>query len=106
MGFDIYLMEKCFITNDLADFLNSDPNAQYSESAIINLIKKKNLSPKEISKKFPNYAMCYCGNCSVNKPQFIKFIKSNCIFKSLKPKDYCYEYNQEPVKLSQMNFDV
>ena len=99
-------MEKCYITNDLAEFLNSDPNAQYSESTITNLIKKKNLKPNEISAKFPQYTMCFCGNCPVNKSNFMKFIKSNCIVKSLKPTNFCYEYNQEPVKLSKMSFDM
>lgn len=99
-------MEKCFINNDLAEFLNCDPNAQYSEVKITNLIKNKKLIPKEISNKFPQYTMCYCGNCPVNKSAFIKFIKSNCIVKSVKPKDFCYEYNQEPVKIAKINFDV
>jgi len=99
-------MEKCYITNDLAEFLKSDPNSQYSERAIWNTIKNKNLDLKEIASKFPNYKTCYCGTCPINKTQFINFIKSNCIVKSVKPKDFCYEYNQKPVKLSKLNFDL
>ncbi len=99
-------MEKVYITNDLAEFLNLNPNAKYKESELTKIIKKKKINPHDVSQKFPNYSMCYCGNCPVNMSQFLNFIKSNCVVKSLKPTEFCYEYNQEPVKLSQLNFDL
>jgi len=99
-------MEKCYITNDLAEFLNSNPDAQYSEKTISKLIDNKKLDPHEISAKFPNYQMYFCGNCPVSKSQFKQFVKKNCIIKSLKPKAFCFEYKQEPVKISQINFET
>jgi len=99
-------MEKCYITDELVEFLKLKPNTLYKESTIKRTIQNIKLNPKDIESKFPEYNMCNCGKCSVNKTSFFKYIKSNCIIKSLKPTDFCYEYNQEPVKLSTINFDI
>lgn len=103
---DLLIMEKCYITDELVEFLKLKPNTLYKESTIKRTIQNIKLNPKDIESKFPEYTMCNCGKCSVNKTSFFKYIKSNCIIKSLKPTDFCYEYNQEPVKLSTINFDI
>jgi hypothetical protein len=99
-------MEKCYVTDELVEFLNLKPNTLYKESTIRRTIQNKKLNHKDIGEKFPGYTMCCCGKCSVSKTEFFKYIKSNCIIQSLKPNNFCYEYNQEPVKLSTINFDI
>lgn len=98
-------MEKCYVTDELVEFLNLKPNTKYKESTIKKTIQNIKLNSKEIGVKFPGYTICNCGKCSISKTDFFKYIKSNCIIKSLKPKDFCYEYNQQPVKLSAINFN-
>ena len=99
-------MEKVYITNDLAEFLNLNPNEPYKESELKKLIKTKKLNSIDILQKFPNYKMCYCGNCSVNMNQFLGFIIQNCLIRTSIPVEFCYEYNQEPVKLSKLTFEL
>lgn len=99
-------MEKVYITNDLAEFLKLNPNEPYKESGLKKIIKTKKLDPKAVSQKFPNYSMCYCGNCPVDMNQFLRFVNQNCVIKTSIPTEFCYEYNQEPVKLTKLNFDL
>ncbi len=99
-------MEKVYVTNDLAEFLNLNPNEPYKESELKKKIKANKLSPQVVSQKFPNYQMCYCGNCPVSVNQFLGFIQKNCVIKTLVPTEFCYEYNQKPIKLTKLNLEV
>lgn len=99
-------MDKCYITDELVEFLNLKPNTLYKESTILQSFKNTKLNTKEILVKFPGYKMCDCGSCTINKKQFYKYIKSNFLIKDLKPDNFCYEYNEQPVMLSSINFDI
>ena len=74
-------MEKVYVTNDLAEFLNLNPNETYKESELKEKIKLTKLTPQVISQKFPNFVTCLCGNCSIDQSQFLRFIKKNCVIK-------------------------
>ena len=49
---------------------------------------------------------CGCGQCSLNKDDFIQYIKENLVIKDIKPDCNYYEFNQKPIQIKEiMNFE-
>ncbi len=101
-----YPMEKLYVTSELAKFLSLKEDTKYSKSEIFKIIKKKKIEPKNVQTHFPEYKMCYCGNCPINKADLTKFIESNCLIKNHIPDSFCYGYDEKPVTVSLLEFDV
>jgi len=99
-------MNKCYATDDLIRFLGLDENTKYSANAIEKIINNKKIDVKSVQKFFPEYSMCFCGSCPVNKKQFMKFIRTNCFIKANKPNSFCYGYDDKPVQLTTIEFNV
>jgi hypothetical protein len=99
-------MKKLFITNELANFLGLDANIKYSKSEINKIIKNKELKSQIILNYFPQYKMCYCGGCPVNKTAFINYINSYYLIKEKKPNCFSYGYDDKPINLTSLNFEL
>jgi hypothetical protein len=100
------MIDTCFISNDLAEFLVLNPDFQYQFKKIKNIIMKKKLTNNEVQSKFPNLQFCFCGSCKIDNMTFLNYVIKNCIIKNDKPKDFCYEYKQEPIKINKIDFDL
>jgi hypothetical protein len=97
-------MSKLHFSKDLIDFLGLDTSKSYSLKTIENKINGLEIKPNKINIYFPGFQTCLCGTCSVDKDNFIMFIKLNCILDNIKPDYYYFEYNQLPEKINKIEF--
>ena len=99
-------MDSYYITNDLLGFLGLDLDKSYTYDYITKIIKKKKFNMQDVLDHFPSFSTCLCGNCKINKSQFLYFVDKNCIIINTKPNCLYYEYNQKPIKINNFVFNT
>ncbi len=91
--------KKQRFSSDLTKLLGLDPMKLYSFKEIESMITTAHI--KTATKLFSDLkSSCGCGQCGLNKKDFVDYIKENLVIKDVKPSCNYYEFNQKPVQIT------
>lgn len=99
------MVSKYLFRDDLYSVLQINERKKYSLQEIEKYMTKDNL--KNATKIFSGYSgVCGCGNCIMTKNVLLKVIKNYLIIDESKPSFFFLEFNQKPIEIDQINFNL
>jgi hypothetical protein len=99
------MVSKYLFRDDLYSLLQINERKKYSLQELERYMTKDNL--KKATILFNGYSgICGCGNCVITKSVLLKVIKNYLIIDETKPPCFFLEFNQKPIEIDQINFNL